>query len=95
MIADCLCLQYITNNGSEFVFRTNKDAPNYRLIKIDLMRPEESNWETLVPQHENDVLDWADCVATDKLILCYIHDVKVRVHEKEEESRRNEYLCSS
>lgn len=44
-----LFIQYITNEGSNCVFRTNKDAPNYRLINIDLSKPEEPNWTVLVP----------------------------------------------
>lgn len=59
------------------VFRTNKDAPNYRLIKIDLEKPGYDHWQTLIMQHDNDVLDWASGACNNKLVLCYIHDVKV------------------
>ena len=27
---------FITNDGSKFLFKTNKDAPNYKLITIDM-----------------------------------------------------------
>ena len=70
-------VQYVTNTGSRCVFRTNKDSPNYRLIIIDMEAPEEEKWETLVAGHEVDVLDWAAPIHHDKLVLCYMQDVKV------------------
>ena len=36
--------QYITNDGSVCVIRTNKGAPNYRLVKIDLCDPAPEKW---------------------------------------------------
>ncbi|XP_046965734.1 prolyl endopeptidase isoform X1 [Vanessa cardui] len=72
--------EYVTNNLSEnssvCIFRTNKNAPNYKLIKIDLHNPAEENWETVVPEHPTDVLDWASPVDNDKLVLHYVRDVK-------------------
>lgn len=61
------------------VFRTNLDAPNYRLIAIDFEHPERENWKTIVEASETDVLDWAVCVNKDKLLTCYVHDVKVNI----------------
>ena len=69
--------KYVTNTGSVAVFRTNKNATNYRLIQIDFKQPEEANWKTLIEQNPSDCLDWATCVGGNKLVLCYIQDVKV------------------
>lgn len=69
---------YITNEGSVFTLMTNLNAPRYKLINIDFSKPEPEHWTTLVPEQAEDVLQFACCFNTDKLILVYMHDVKVR-----------------
>ncbi|KAL7287872.1 hypothetical protein TKK_0017936 [Trichogramma kaykai] len=70
--------EYIANSGTKAVFRTNKDAPNYKLIMVDLENFKENQWEweTLLPEHAHNVLDWATAVDGNKLFTCYIEDVK-------------------
>ena len=77
--------RYITNTGSKFLFQTNRSAPNYQLIIIDFDHtPNSDNIEnqdiwpmtTLIAECKDQVLEWAACVNEDKLIICYLKDVK-------------------
>uniref|UniRef100_H2SNL2 Prolyl endopeptidase n=2 Tax=Takifugu rubripes TaxID=31033 RepID=H2SNL2_TAKRU len=67
---------YITNEGTLFTFHSNLDAPRYRLINIDIQRPERQHWTTIIPQHEKDVMSFASCVNQCHLLVNYLHDVK-------------------
>jgi len=81
--------EYITNTGSKFLFRTNRNSPNYQLVLIDFdYTPTADNidkqepWPmtTLIPECEDSVLEWSACVHQDKLILCYLKDVKSELY---------------
>ncbi|XP_040569039.1 prolyl endopeptidase isoform X2 [Lepeophtheirus salmonis] len=75
--------KYVTNTGPVCVFQTNRGAPNYCLIEIDLDVPPrvkkailyKQNWKELVSEKIEDVLIWSMCVDGDKLVLCYMKDV--------------------
>lgn len=65
----------MTNDGSVFVFKTNRNAPKYKLVKIDLSE-EEPKWVDLVAEKDK-VLQDVNCVNEDKLVLNYMQDCKV------------------
>jgi len=44
---------YVTNVGTTFYFNTNIDAPNYRLVKVDINKPDQKNWKDVIPENEN------------------------------------------
>ncbi|CAK9809691.1 Prolyl endopeptidase [Anthophora plagiata] len=68
--------EYITNDETKAIFRTNKNAPNYKLIAIDLLDYKQEKWVDLLPEHPDNVLDWACAVDGDKFVACYIEHVK-------------------
>ncbi|MFL2997532.1 MAG: prolyl oligopeptidase family protein [Candidatus Neomarinimicrobiota bacterium] len=42
---------YILNDGNQFYLSTNKDAPNFRLISLDLSNPKK--WVDIIPEKDN------------------------------------------
>ena len=68
----------VDNIGSEIYMRTNHDAPRYKLVKIDANNPSVENWQTVIPEHEKDVLQGVSIV-DNKLITNYLEDVKSKV----------------
>jgi len=45
--------QYRENVGSTFYLYTNIDAPNYRLINVELNNPTKDKWIDVIPESEN------------------------------------------
>jgi prolyl oligopeptidase len=45
--ADYTC---VGNDGETFYFRTDKDAPRYRLVAIERAHPEASSWRQIIPE---------------------------------------------
>ena len=56
--------------------RTDRGAPNYCLVSVDLESPHYTNWTTLIGEHDRNVLEWAACVGKDRIVTCYMVDVK-------------------
>jgi prolyl oligopeptidase len=64
----------VANDGTTFTFLTNKDAPRYRLSRVDVTEPE--SWTDVLPEDEKAVLESACAVHGDKLLVNYLSDVK-------------------
>ncbi len=43
----------VHNIGSKFLVLTDIDAPNYRLVEVDLDNPAQDNWKNIIPESEN------------------------------------------
>ena len=64
----------IANDGAYFWFKTTLDAPNGKVIGIDLAHPERSAWKTLIAETKNS-LD-AVTMVHDTLIVQYLADAQ-------------------
>lgn len=67
----------VGNTGSTFYLLTDLDAPNMRLVAVDIKNPERSNWETLIPESEN-VLQSVSIV-NNQFVVSALSDVKSRL----------------
>ncbi|CAL5205493.1 unnamed protein product [Lathyrus oleraceus] len=65
---------YIANDDTVFTFLTNKDAPKYKLVRVDLKKP--NTWADVLQESKNDVLESACAVNGNQLIVSYLSDVK-------------------
>lgn len=66
--------QAIANDDTVFTFLTNKDAPKYKLVRVDLKEP--TVWTDVLPESEKDVLESACAVNGNQMIVSYLSDVK-------------------
>ena len=58
--------------GHTLYLLTNSEAPRYRLMAVDLRRPDRSNWKTLVPESEA-VIEFAS-IAGNRLYIGRMRD---------------------
>jgi prolyl oligopeptidase len=69
----------IDNIGTSLLVLTNKNAPKYKLIAINVVRSEEEKWKNIIPEKE-DVLQ-AAVICGDKLMTKYMKDASSRLHQ--------------
>ena len=62
----------VDNIGDDLIVITNYKAPRYRLLKINIDKPAEEDWEELIPESEN-VLESAALVGG-KIVARYMKD---------------------
>ncbi len=63
---------FIGNIGATLYVQTDADAPRYRIVAIDVSKPDPAHWRTVVPQGA-DTLDSVTLVGG-QLVAQYLHD---------------------
>jgi prolyl oligopeptidase len=67
----------IDSDGPVLYFKTDRNAPNGRVIAIDLRKPEPANWVEIIPQSEQK-LDLVNVVGN-QFICSYLKDARTQV----------------
>ncbi|HZU35458.1 MAG TPA: prolyl oligopeptidase family serine peptidase, partial [Gemmataceae bacterium] len=68
---------FIDHVGSQFYFRTDLNAPNGRVVAIDIHKPDHKDWQDIIP-HAAEKLQFANLVA-DHFIAEYLKDARSQV----------------
>jgi len=68
---------FLGNDGPVFYFRTDLNAPRYRVIAIDTKNPERKNWKEIIPQSEDPLQEVSKVGG--KFIATYMKDARNRV----------------
>ncbi len=68
----------VDNVGDEIFIRTNWKAPNYRLMKFNISKPQKENWTDVIAE-QKDVLEGVHFMG-DKLVAQYLKDVSSRLY---------------
>lgn len=77
----------LDNDGDKLIIYTNLDAPNGKLVTVDVKNPSPENWTDLIPETEN-VLSPA--IGGDKIFATYLQDAVsvVKQYNREGELER-------
>ncbi|KZT12672.1 uncharacterized protein LAESUDRAFT_718954 [Laetiporus sulphureus 93-53] len=73
--------QYIANDGSKFYLMTNKGAPQYKLVSIDLADPPEKRvFKDVIPEDKDAHLEGVHAINENSLIVTYKRNVKDEIY---------------
>ena len=83
---------FCDNDGAVFYFRTDLDAPRYRVIAIDTRKPERAAWKEIIPQTA-DKLEGASFVGG-KIFCEYLKDARSEVVVHTPKADKNSQLST-
>ena len=79
IVEDYKSIQSVADNdGNTLFIFTNRDAPNYRLVKVDASNPSPDNWKDVIPETKN-VLEVG--TGGGYFFATYMVDVKNKVYQ--------------
>ncbi len=66
---------FVDNIGSTFYFSTDKDAPNEKVVAIDIRKPEPANWKTVLPEAKEPIAS-INILNKNMLVARYLKDAR-------------------
>lgn len=69
--------EYIANRGNTFYFSTNLQAPNNKLVSLDIRKPDPKFWRTIIP--ENTAVMESVSLIGSQFVVQTLEDVKARL----------------
>lgn len=71
----------IDNIGNQLLVQTNHNAPKWKLVMIDPVKPRPENWKVIIPE-SSDLLESVS-LCNGKIVAKYLHDVanKLYIHD--------------
>ena len=70
-------IDHIANN--KLLMLTNRNAPRYRLVEVDLAKPKPENWHEIIAQPTNEVIESVQ-IANNLLLVKTMKDVTSRLY---------------
>ncbi|HRI61508.1 MAG TPA: prolyl oligopeptidase family serine peptidase [Saprospiraceae bacterium] len=80
----------VFNIGSRFLVQTNIDAPNFRLVEVDLNKPDKANWKEILPETEN-LLEGCS-TGGGKLFASYLEKATNRIYQYDYDGKNKKAL---
>lgn len=74
---------FIDNDGANFLFHTDLNAPRGRVVAIDLTKPEQSNWREIIPEAEETLQSVG--ILNNQFVAAYLKDAydQIRIFDME------------
>jgi len=75
--AEVYLYSFIADHNGKFIIATNDGAKNQKVVIVDPLQPQSSNWKTIIPEKEENITSISS--AGNKLFVTYLKDVTSRV----------------
>ncbi|GIU20129.1 MULTISPECIES: prolyl oligopeptidase family protein [unclassified Shewanella] len=81
--------QFIGNDDSVFYFKTDYNAPNGKVIAVDVNNSAKDNWKTIIPELKDPISSIK--IVNDHFVVSYLHDVlgKLTVYNMNGDKRQD------